>query len=308
MDLVREPIRFTVKFYDYLNCEQNRHRLERLFVRLAVVGFLLHLALILANRVAPEAVARCFPGVGFNFLQAVYTPFSFILFYEVLLLVLALPQSFTGSICKQYEIISLIVVRRVFKDIGAFENFDSWLTQTEAVRVVLFDMGGALFMFLAVTVIYRIRKSVSKTSAPRELDGFIRLKKVIAVLLGLILVLIAVGNLIFWLASVFPAAVEFSTTAKDMDQFFFPAFFEFMIFTDVFLLIVSISYYDRYEYLFRNSGFVISTVLLRISLSSPKPYDLAIALTAIFYGLGLISIFAFYTHISAKSDEAASGT
>ena len=32
----------------------------------------------------------------------------------------------------------------------------------------------------------------------------------------------------------------------DVDLFFFPRFFEFMIFTDVFLLIVSLAYYDRY--------------------------------------------------------------
>lgn len=305
MGSARESFSQTVTgFYDYLDGEQNRHRLESLFVRLAIAGFLLHLGLILFNRTAPDLGARLIPGIGFNFLQAVYTPFSFILFYEVLLLVLALPQSFTGSICKQYEIISLIVVRRVFKDIGSFESFDSWLTQTEAVRMVLFDMGGALLMFLAVTLIYRIRKSVSKTSAPKQLDGFIRLKKMIAVLLGSVLVLFAIGNLVFWLASVFPAAVNFSATSNDMDQFFFPAFFEFVIFTDVFLLIVSISYYDRYEYLFRNSGFVISTVLLRISLSSPKPYDLALALTAIFYGLGLIWIFAFYTRVSTAAEES----
>ncbi|MFT5299691.1 MAG: hypothetical protein ACI87E_002255 [Mariniblastus sp.] len=294
-------------FYDCLNGEKSRHRLEYLFVRLAVAGFLLHLALILFNRTAPDLAARLIPGIGFNFLQAVYTPFSFILFYEVLLLVLALPRSFTTSICKQYEIISLIVVRRVFKDIGSFEDFDSWLTQTDAVRVVLFDMGGALLMFLAVTLIYRIRKTVSKTvsktTGPAKLAGFIQLKKMIAILLGSVLILFAAGNVVFWLASVFPAAVNFSVGAKDMDKFFFPAFFEFMIFTDVFLLIVSISYYDRYEYLFRNSGFVISTVLLRISLSSPKPYDLAISLISIFYGLGLISIFAFYTKVSASPEK-----
>ena len=294
-------------FYDYLDSKQNRHRLERLFVRLAVAGFLLHLALILFNRMAPVLAAELVPGIGFNFLQAVYTPFSFILFYEVLLLVLALPQSFTTSICKQYEIISLIVVRRVFKDIGSFEDFDSWLTQTDAVRVVLLDMGGALLMFLTVTLIYRIRKTVSKTLALGELASFIRLKKMIAVLLGSVLVLFAAGNLLFWLASIFPISGGFAANAKDMDQFFFPAFFEFMIFTDVFLLIVSISYYDRYEYLFRNSGFVISTVLLRISLSSPKPYDLVIALISMLYGLGLISIFAFYTKISGGISGEDSG-
>jgi len=191
----------------------------------------------------------------------------------------------------------------VFKDIGSFEKFDSWLTQTETVKVDLLDMGGALLMFLAVTLIYRIRKTVPKTSASSKLDGFIRLKKMIAVLLGGVLVFIAVCNIIFWFASVVPWNVGIAASTKDMDQFFFPVIFEFMIFTDVCLLIVSISYYDRYEYLFRNSGFVISTVLLRISLSSPKPYDLAIALTAISFGVALMLIFAFHARISGKSEQ-----
>jgi hypothetical protein len=39
----------------------------------------------------------------------------------------------------------------------------------------------------------------------------------------------------------------------------------------VFILIMSLAYYDRYEYVFRNAGFIISTVLLRVSLSTPKP-------------------------------------
>ena len=84
----------------------------------------------------------------------------------------------------------------------------------------------------------------------------------------------------------------------DLDQFFFPAFFEFMIFTDVLLLIISIRFYDRYEYLFRNSGFIISTVLLRVSLSTSKPWDVVIALVAIVYGLGLISIFVWFTRMN----------
>jgi hypothetical protein len=76
-----------------------------------------------------------------------------------------------------------------------------------------------------------------------------------------------------------------------------------MIFTDVFLLIVSIPFYERYEYVIRNAGFVISTVLLRFSLSTPKPYDLAIGLTAMVYGLAVLSVFSYLTRIRATDYE-----
>jgi hypothetical protein len=73
-----------------------------------------------------------------------------------------------------------------------------------------------------------------------------------------------------------------------------------MIFTDVFLLIVSLAYYDRYEHVFRNAGFVISTVLLRVSLSTPKPYDVALSLIAMLYGLAVLGVFACFAAIERK--------
>ena len=70
-----------------------------------------------------------------------------------------------------------------------------------------------------------------------------------------------------------------------------------MIFTDVFILIISLAYYDRYEYIFRNAGFVISTVLLRVSLSTPKPYDIGVALIAMAYGVSVLAIFGWFSSI-----------
>ncbi len=302
--MIESFVRRLEKIYDNLASNRSQQRLESLFVTLAIGGFLLHLLLIFCKRSFPDFAPQMTIGISNNFLQAVYTPFSFILFYEVLLLVLALPKSLTSSICKQYEIISLIVIRRVFKDIGSFDDFGSWLTEAETVKIVLLDMGGALLMFLAVTLFYRIRKSVVKTDTPRDLQGFIRFKKVLTLVLGAVLIVLATGNFAAWFVSVTPWDSGTEKNLLNLEEYFFPAFFEFMIFTDVLLLIVSIRYYDRYEYLFRNSGFIISTVLLRISLSTVKPYDLAIALLAIFYGLCLISIFAYYTRVSRCQFDA----
>ena len=50
--------------------------------------------------------------------QSIYTPFSFILIYEIYLLIFYLPRSISTYISKQFEIITLIVIRRIFKDIS----------------------------------------------------------------------------------------------------------------------------------------------------------------------------------------------
>ncbi len=285
--------------FDRVDSEENYHRLERLVVGLSVTGFLLHLLLIFLARLNPGLESGVLAGIGKNYLHAVYTPFSFILFYEVLLLVMALPKSLTSSIGKQYEIISLIVVRRVFKDIGAFEDLESWVAQTDALKMVFLDMGGALLMFLTVAAFYRIRMAVVKSTGQHHLAGFIAVKKAVALLLGTVLILLASFNLATWVSSTLSIPSSPLVSPADIDNFFFPAFFEFMIFTDVFLLIISISYYERYDHVFRNAGFVISTVLLRISLSTKQPYDIGIAVVAMLYGLAVLAVFAYFTRVIA---------
>ncbi len=282
--------------FDCLHDSPKKDLLDTCVVNLAAVGFLGHLLLVAVVNMLPETPQTIFEGLDRSLLHAVYTPFSIILFYEVILLVFALADSHTGEVAKQYQIVSLIVVRRVFKDIGSFESFEHWLTETEAVKAVITDMGGAVLMFVLVTVFTLLRRTVPKVAIQRDLIGFIELKKAVAVLLLVVLSGLALLNLAVWLR-VLPVSLLGLTQLPDVDLFFFPLFFEFMIFTDVFILIVSLAYYDRYEYVFRNAGFVISTVLLRVSLSTPKPYDIGVALIAMAYGVSVLAIFGWFSSI-----------
>jgi hypothetical protein len=291
--------------YDRFDNEEFRHQLERCFVGLSAIGLLVHLSLIALARFVPALKAGLLSGLDLNFLHAVYTPFSFILFYEVLLLVLALPKSHTSSVGKQYEIVSLIVIRRVFKDIGEFRDPADWLSQWEASKTVLLDMVAAALMFLLVTIFYRVRMTINPKPPTKNLGQFIRIKKSVAVLLCVLLLLSASYNLAQWGWQVFSEGVR-SEGLKDLDLFFFPTFFEFMIFTDVFLLIISLPFSKSYEYLIRNSGFVISTVLLRFSLSTPKPYDLAVGLVAMAYGICMLAVFSYFTRVFPEAKEAIS--
>lgn len=281
--------------FDALDSPSVRAGLERAVVVAAAVGFLVHLAVIGIARALPDLPQTLFEGLDKSPLHAVYTPFSVILFYEVVLLVFALTASHTGEIAMQYQIVSLIVVRRVFKDIGSFSELENWLAEPEAVKAVLLDMAGALLMFMIVTGFTFLRDRRPKATVHRDLQGFIALKKSVALLLLVVLVALAAINLGSWLGLIGGLPIALAAKPADVDLFFFPRFFEFMIFTDVFLLIVSLAYYERYEYVFRNAGFVISTVLLRVSLTTPKPYDLLLALTAMLYGVAVLGVFACYS-------------
>jgi hypothetical protein len=296
---------FVGRAFDAL--ESRSHQLlRRWVVWLSAGGFLFHLGFIFLARNGASEYLPIFGDLDCNYLHAIYTPFSVILFYEVLLLVLALPRSHSRSVGMQFQIISLIVVRRVFKDIGAFRDMESWVLQQDATRTVVVDMCGALAMFFLVFLFFWLRDRVAPAPPHPDLDRFLLLKKGVALLSCVVLFSLAAWNLRDWLQSLLLAPKPGDGAHHDLDSYFFPAFFEFMIFADVFLLIVSITYYDRYEYVFRNAGFVISTVLLRVSLSTPKPYDLLLGLIAMLYGLAVLGVFAIYRkehHLSSEGLE-----
>lgn len=304
-------VRRLARLHDLVDTPERRKRLEVATVWIAALGFLAHLALIAGNRgIASLGIDA--EGLDRNFLHAVYTPFSVILFYEVLLLVLALPASHTTSVGKQYEIISLITVRRVFKDIGAFEEPAEWsadptlaeqMLLSEEARLVLYDMGGAILMFVIVTAFSAVRRKVRHYKSSEDLKNFVNLKKALSFLLAVLFTGLAGYNVVLWGLAHTPLAEPLGLEAVELDRFFFPEFFECMIFVDVLLFIVSIRYYERYEFVFRNAAFVISTVVLRFSLSTPKPLDVGLALVAMIYGLIVLSVFSIFMSMSGKNED-----
>ena len=96
--------------FDTIFSEKSQKSFEKYILILATGGFIIHLLLIFSNK---------YGYINFNFndtllldpISALYTPFSFILVYEAYLLIYYLPNSFTVTVVKEYEIISLILIR-----------------------------------------------------------------------------------------------------------------------------------------------------------------------------------------------------
>ena len=92
--------------YQWLLSDETKKKGERLITTIAILSFLIHLIIILVidfNVIVPRRDSELL----INPIAAIYTPFSFILVYEVYLLVYYLPKSISNYIIKQYEIISL---------------------------------------------------------------------------------------------------------------------------------------------------------------------------------------------------------
>lgn len=265
---------------------------------LALGGLVVHAGLVFLARSLDEPPAIV-AAVGTNYLSALYTPFSFVLFYEVLLLILSIPKSTTRSIGKQYEILSLIVIRNVFKDIAEFESVTDLGGQLEEFGAVLLDMGGGLLMFLLVAVFYHVASRGDRTVTTdekfaRRIEVFIGRKKVIALFLTALLFGLATYNLARWSIDVASVA-RFSTVPTiDVRTIFYLDLFTVMIFADAVILLLSLLLAGNYELVFRNAAFVGSTILLRFSLAVQKPYDVELGLVSIAFGTLVLLTYNYY--------------
>jgi hypothetical protein len=291
--------------HDLIFSEANRTALNHLVIKLSIAGFVIHLALICLYRSLPYPPPTLIAGVGGNYLTAIYTPFSFILFYEVLTLIAALPASTTRSIVNQFEIVSLIFIRDVFKEIAnAVELVNGHRLTHEAVPVFL-DMWAALLMFLLVAVFqYVALRRVRLPETPEHLpalERFIAQKKVVTLGLGTLLLAMAAYNIGLFLLQT--GRVLATGHGLQPTTTFYNDLFSVMIFTDVLVLILSLVVNGRYEMVFRNAAFVASIILIRLSLTEPNPYGALLALLAMVFGILTVLVFNFHMRIQSASDK-----
>jgi hypothetical protein len=269
--------------HDLCFSDRNKGKLKRLVVKISLAGFALHLGLIfLAHCLAQPPLLVAI--VGSNYLSAISTPFNMILFYEVLTLIAAMPASTTRSIANQFEIVSLIFIRDVFKDI-ANASQTGLHANAHAALPVLFDMGTGFLMFVLATVF----QQVAQRQVPMP-----------ALLLAL-----AAYRLGGFAEQVWRGMVTGHFVAMEPGNFFYNDLFTVMIFTDVVVLVLSLVISGRYEMVFRNAAFVISVILIRLSLTEEKPYGAAVALLAMVFGILTLLVFNYHSRLRANEQRSA---
>jgi hypothetical protein len=276
-------------FDAYFNPDKIR-KVELLILRLAIFSFLLHLFIIfLGNNVV------YFKNFQHSYLKAIYTPFSFILFYEVFLLVIIIPKSISEFIGKQFEVITLITLRSFFHDIADLDLIRAIDINNPFFVNLLYDLAAALVMLGFTILYYRIYQKNSVTEKSSELTNFIGIKKLVSLGMILVLLILSVISLYQW-GSQMIDALRINSNYPNPNTVFYIDFFSIMIFVDVLLLIVSFMYHFSFFTIFRNASFIITTILIRISLTIDKPMNYIVVLIGF-----LFSIIAFYLYSLKKT-------
>jgi len=261
-------------------------RVEKYILYLASVGFVIHLSLIFLNNYNLVDLSIINSNLLSNPISALYTPFSFILVYEAFLLIYYIPRSFTTAVGKQYEIISLIVIRKIFGDIPLIDLNENWIENSDNLQLI-YDLSGILIIFFLIYLFRKTKDNLPVKSVSEKLDRFIASKKLVSVILLPILVVICLISLFSWYNGVFIT----NSFDENLNYLFFNEFFTLLILVDVFILLLSFQYTERYSQLIRNTGFIISTILLRLSFAVSGLTSILLIISGIVFGLLILLIY-----------------
>jgi hypothetical protein len=279
--------------YQKLLSKKTKEKSEQVILWIALASFILHLLVIgllhfnIISISEPSNLLK-------NPIAAIYTPFSFILVYEVYLLIYYLPKSTSIYISKQYEIIALIIIRRLFKDLSDLSLSSDWFTIKNDLQFT-YDLVASVFLFYLIYLFHIQRTKVYRNIKNNKnhylsIAKFINAKKWIATALVPLLLIIAIYSFLNWSTGIFQPVVNNSISFKNINNVFFEQFFNILIIADVILLLVSFFHTDEFHKVIRNSGFIISTILIRISFSVSGVINTVLIVSAILFGLLILFI------------------
>ena len=263
-----------------------RKKVENIILILASFGFIIHLFLIFLKELNLIVVNDLNQELLKDPISAIYTPFSLILVYEVYLLLFYLPRSFTSCISKQFEIISLIVIREIFRDIPLMDLNDNLILSKHNVELIV-DLLGFLILFLLIYLFNKdTQKLPKKNVTDPSLIRFISSKKIVSLLLLIVMSFMALNTLFDWILNIYS-----NQTITQIDGLFFNKFFTLLILADVIILLISFRYTEEYSKLIRNTGFIISTILIRLSFSSTGYLTMILILTGVCFAYLILRIY-----------------
>ena len=279
--------------YQKLLSKKTKEKSERVILWIALVSFILHLVLIGLihfNVIAIDEPSNLLK----NPIAAIYTPFSFILVYEVYLLIYYLPKSTSTYISKQYEIIALIIIRRLFKDLSDLTLTSNWFSTKNDLQFT-YDLVASILLFYLIYLFHIQKSKVYRTNETSEahslsISKFINAKKWIATALVPTLVVIALYSFFNWSIGIFQPLQTEAISFQNINNIFFEQFFNILIIADVILLLFSFFHTDEFHKVIRNSGFIISTILIRISFSVSGIMNTVLIVSAILFGLLILFI------------------
>lgn len=259
-------------FYDFLHHVWERPSTERRLGFALLWIYLFALAAVQLKRMGLYPL--WLPAPMPSHFYAIELAFTLILGIEVISLIFVLPTSLSSSMAKQFEILTLILLRNAFKELSLLPE-PVYIDMDNVMQIVEIAVSGsaALLVFIGLGIFRRCHRRWPLMLDEDGLRRYIMSKKLVAlVLLG---IFIGIGAYYIWLAFM------------GEEVHFFETIYTVLIFADIAMVLIAQRYMPCYFAVFRNSGFVVGTLLMRLSLSAPHLLCGAIAVFAAIFVLAL---------------------
>ena len=251
----------------------------------AVVGFFVHIVMWALFETGNITITGEASELVKSPLSTLYTPFSILLVYEVYQLIRTIPDSFSSSVGKQYEIATLLVVRDILKRLSEVENSEGWKISSD-LGFLLIECAAFLVLLYTSLTYFRISSSSEKSEQMADnVAIFVEAKRGIANAMLLIFLVTAAYSFYTWVDSVQDGGGSVSRVI------FFLDFFTFLILADILILLISYWFYTDFGNLARNTGFVLSTVIIRVAISSEGISSMILFTLSGLLGIAILRMF-----------------
>lgn len=273
-------------FHDFWESEKT----QKVVSSMLVIIFAVALALIEMNRhkLLPEPLESMLPTSSY---LAINLAFSLVLILEVISLILTLPASMSRALGKQFEILALILLRNSFKSLSVLPEPISLDGQMDVLWHILAYGSGAIIIFGLLGIYLRVLRKLDETIKPGpSLNRFICAKKIVS--LGMLLLFGMMGGWNIWLH-----------ISGGTGFHFFQYFYTLLIFSDVLMVLIAQAFLPQFQAIFRNSGYALCTLLIRLSLTAPIYIDVITAIFAI--GLAIILTLIYNQFYIPKQDQGS---
>jgi len=266
--------------------DEAEERIRKAAIVFAVVGFFVHIGFWALDSTGRISITGEAAELVSSPLSSLYTPFSILLVYEVYQLIRTIPDSFSSSVGKQYEIATLLVVRDILKRLSEVESSEGWEISSD-LGFLLVECAAFLALFYTSLTYYRISdKSTKSGDMSGDIAFFVEAKRLVANFMLIVFLLTAAYSFFTWIASVQDGGGSVSRVI------FFLDFFTFLILADILILLVSYWFYTDFGNLARNTGFVLSTVIIRVAISSEGVSAMVLFTLSGLLGIAILRMFA----------------
>ena len=272
------------RVFDTFMGSESDEIVRKIAIGSAILGFLTHLliwALYVTDLISIEGDSV---ELVSSPLSSLYTPFSILLAYEIYELIRTIPNSFSSAVGKQYEIATLLVVRDILKRLSVIDLSDDWKIDDD-LGFLLVECCAFLVLFYTSLKYYKISNNLEHDdNISDHVSSFVSTKKAIANVMLIFFIIIAIMSLTGWISS----ALEGGGSVNR--EIFFLDFFTFLILADILILLMSYWFYTDFGNLARNTGFVLSTVIIRVAISSAGVSSMILFALSGFLGIMILRI------------------